>query len=131
MKPKKLLLTPFRKALSSLDEALQIKKVDEIVRDATIQRFEYTYELAWKMIERHLVWMGVSDVRSFSKRDLFREAARIGLLENAEAWFGYNNARNQTSHTYNEQIAEEVFEIARAFAPAARRLLEELEKTHD
>ncbi|HEV7671372.1 MAG TPA: nucleotidyltransferase substrate binding protein [Thermoanaerobaculia bacterium] len=129
MTPKPLILTPFRKALASLDKALEQVK-NEFVRDATIQRFEYTYELARKMIERHFLWVGASEVRSLARRELFREAARVGLIDEPETWFDYNEARNKTSHTYNEAAAEEIYEKARLFARDAHRLLEELEKHH-
>src|SRR3990172_7848592 len=95
----KLVLTPFEKALESLEEILKHTK-DDVVRDATIQRFEYTYELAWKMIKRHLDWAGNPNTASLSKRDLFREAAKTGIIADAEAWFEYHQARNETSHTY-------------------------------
>jgi len=125
----KLILTPFRKALGSLDKALALEE-DEIVRDAAIQRFEYTFEVAWKMIRRHLIWAGTAEVESLSRRDLFREAARIKVIADADTWFEYHQARNETSHTYDETIAEEVYQAARKFAVDARALLNELEKHH-
>ncbi len=131
MSPRKLILTSFRRALSSLEDVLQQPEVGDIVRDATIQRFEYTYEIAWKMIRRHLDWMGVSAVKQLSKRELFRKAAELGLIDNVESWFDYHQARNATSHTYDEEVAKEVFEAAKSFTPAARRLLDELAKSHD
>jgi nucleotidyltransferase substrate binding protein (TIGR01987 family) len=129
MTPEKLVLTPYRKALASLEVALA-EKENEFVRDATIQRFEYTYELAWKMIKRHLKWTGNDQVESLTKRDLFREAARTGLIADAELWFDYNQARNQTSHTYEPKTADEVYEAARKFVSDARALLAQLEKHH-
>lgn len=130
MSPDKLVLSSFRKALRRLEDILCRSEVDDIIRDATIQRFEYTYEIAWKMIRRHLTWMGVSEVEQMSRRELFREAAQAGLIGDVEAWFGYHLARNKTSHTYGEEAAAEVFEVARAFAPSARRLLDHLTKIH-
>jgi nucleotidyltransferase substrate binding protein (TIGR01987 family) len=129
MSSDKLVLTSYEKALESLEEILRHTK-DEIVRDATIQRFEYTYELAWKMIKRHLEWAGNSNAGSLTKRELFREAARISLINDAETWFEYHSARNETSHTYEEATAEEVYEAACKFAPDARILLIELKKHH-
>lgn len=125
----KLILTPFRKALESLEAILEVPK-DDIVRDATIQRFEYTYELAWKMIKRHLEWAGTTDADSLTRKSLFREAARIGLIAGAEAWFDYHEARDLTSHTYDEARAEEVYAVAKRFAPDARRLLSTLQQHH-
>lgn len=125
-----LILTPFRKALASLEEVIAQPKND-FIRDATIQRFEYTYELAWKMIKRHLDWAGFSDTAALSRKDLFREAAKIGLIPDPERWFDYNRARNESSHAYNQEIAEDVYKIARDFLPDAAALLAALRGHHD
>ena len=130
MAEERLILTPLRKALQSLEAVLGREK-DDVVRDATIQRFEYTYEIAWKMMKRHLEWAEGGDADRLARRELFREAARIGLVESAEEWFEYHQARNRTSHVYDEVVAEEVYESALRFAPAAPRLLEALERVHD
>ncbi len=66
-----------------------------------------------------------------TKKDLFRIAARNGLIDNPQAWFQYNEARNLTSHTYDEGNAETVFRKAVEFVSAADRLLGELEATND
>jgi nucleotidyltransferase substrate binding protein (TIGR01987 family) len=123
-----LILAPFAKALASLDDALAQPK-NEYLRDSVIQRFEYTYELAWKSLRRYLMSAGdAQDIDAMARKDLFREAGRIGLIEDVEAWFAFHRMRNLTSHTYNAEVAEEVYLAARDFAPAARRLLEELER---
>src|SRR5256885_2525846 len=114
MNEQKLILTAFQKALLSLENILG-EEEDEIVRDAAIQRFEYTYELAWKMIKRHLEWAGNGEAGTLTRRDLFREAARTGLIADADVWFEYHQARNETSHTYEETAAEEVYESAKKF----------------
>ncbi|SRR6266404_6872327 len=125
----KLVLTSLEKALESLEAVLKLPK-DEIVRDATIQRFEYTYELARKMIRRHLDWAGLSGSIDLTKNELYREAVKAGLIADADSWFDYHQARNETSHTYELTAAEEVYEAAVKFAPDARALLIELRKHH-
>ena len=129
MSQEKLVITPFRHALESLESILREEET-LIVRDATIQRFEYTYELSWKMIKRHLEWAGDSNADSLTRKDLFREAARVRLIEDADKWFEYHEARNRTSHTYDAEVAEEVYEAAKTFAIDARRLLTALEAHH-
>ena len=124
----KLILTPFTKALASL-ESILTREEDEVVREANIQRFEYTYELAWKMLKRHLQWSG-TDTGSWDFKEVMREAARVKLIDDAEVWFEYRRARNQTSHTYEKKTAQEVYEVAKKFAADARKLLTELEKHH-
>src|SRR5438067_9616034 len=111
----KLVLTSLEKALESLESILLLPE-DQIVRDATIQRFEYTYELARKMIRRHLDWAGVSGPIDLTKNELYREALKAGLIDDADAWLDYHQARNETSHTYEESVAEEVYQAARKFA---------------
>ena len=81
------------KALESLEAVLQ-KPKDEFIRDATIQRFEYTYEISRKMIKRHLDWAGISGSIDLANNGLYREAVKAGLIADADAWFDYHQARN-------------------------------------
>lgn len=123
-----IVLTPLRKAVISLKAAI-VQPKDEFVRDAVIQRFEYTYELSWKMLKRFLDESeGASAVDPLSRKDLFRLGGERGVVENVEAWFAYHRARNETSHTYDENKAEQVYEVARQFAGDAEKLLQELER---
>ena len=62
-----------------------------------------------------------------AKRDLYREAAARGLIDDPTAWFGYQAARNETSHTYNAAKAREVHASGVSFADDAERLLRRLE----
>lgn len=122
----KLDLTAFVHALKSLDLALT-KERDEFIRDSVIQRFEFTYELSWKFLSRHLALeLGADTVDTFSRRDLYRIGAEKGLIKDAATWFEYHTARNQTSHTYNVSIADQVYEVARQFSPDAHFLLNKL-----
>jgi nucleotidyltransferase substrate binding protein (TIGR01987 family) len=125
MSTEKLILTPLEKALASLQQALAQPK-NEFTRDATIQRFEYTFELCWKMLKRHLKQEAGST--EYALKDVFREAARLGLINKVESWFDYLEARNLTSHTYNEETAETTYNVAKQFAPDAVSLLEKLEE---
>lgn len=123
-----LVLEPYKRAVASLEEAfLQPKTV--WTRDAAIQRFEYTFELAVRMMKRVLESApDGKEVDEWSYRELCRRAAEIGLINDVEAWFGYRESRNITSHSYDEELADEVYDKAKEFAPAARKLLEALEK---
>ena len=97
-----------------------------IIRDATIQRFEYTYELSWKTLKRYLALE--SGIEEFNIKNLYREAGRQNILDNITHWFQYHTARNMTSHTYNENVADETYDLARAFLVDAEKLVEKLEK---
>ena len=123
-------LDPLEKAIEQLKSGLNQSHADpdnELLRDGVIQRFEYTMDLSWKMIQRYLKHIAqVEESAIRTKKDLFREAGRLGLISNVEAWFGYYEARNETSHTYDPQIAQSVFEQAELFLPDAISLLEAL-----
>jgi nucleotidyltransferase substrate binding protein (TIGR01987 family) len=126
-------LSSLRKALASLGRASRRAlgaPGDEELRDAVIQRFEYTYELCWKMLKRHLesVVPDASRIDALSFRELVREGAERGLVSQVEPWLEYRHQRNQTSHTYNAATAESVFRTALAFEAAAAALLAELER---
>lgn len=123
-----IVLTPLERATASLARALA-QPLDEFTRDSSIQRFEYTYELAWKAIRRVLLnEMGLVDAEGASRRELYRMAAQNGLLADPTPWFGFHDARNRTSHTYNEATAAEVYEVAKGFLPEAQALLKALER---
>jgi nucleotidyltransferase substrate binding protein (TIGR01987 family) len=124
MKTEKISVVPFQKALATLTAILQEKKTD-IVRDATIQRFEYTFELSWKLLKRYLE--SENNVIEPNIKNLFREAGKLGLIEKVEDWFEYLQCRNLTSHTYQESTAEEVYLGAVRFEKSAKFLLKRLE----
>jgi nucleotidyltransferase substrate binding protein (TIGR01987 family) len=126
-------LSSLQKALASLERAATRAlgaTDDEELRDATIQRFEYTYELAWRMLKRHLEHVVPDPARidTLSFRELLREGAERGLLPEIEPWLEYRHQRNQTSHAYNAATADSVFRTALVFRSAARALLDELER---
>ena len=125
---KKMILTPFRKAVLSLEEAfLQTKNV--WVRDATIQRFAYTYELAIRMMQRYFQQKGLvgTNVDAMTYNDLCRIAAEAELIDDPRSWFAYRDARNITSPAYDEDKAEKVYSVAQKFLEDAKALLAALE----
>ncbi|MEO6095841.1 MAG: nucleotidyltransferase substrate binding protein [Fibrobacteria bacterium] len=128
MTPGSINLSPYRQALEALQRALAQPKT-EYLRDSVIQRFEFTYELAWKALKRFLEQEeGAENVDALQRRDLYRMAAEKGLIGDPVAWFGYHRARNETVHTYQEAKADEVYAIAATFVKDAIELLANLEK---
>ncbi|MBL4942401.1 MAG: nucleotidyltransferase substrate binding protein [Colwellia sp.] len=126
-----IVLTPFKKALLSLEKALQQPK-NEFIRDSVIQRFEYTYELAWKFLRRFLVAdVGSETLAPLTRKDLFRLAADKKIIIDPLPWFEYHQARNTTSHTYDEVVAEQVYQSAKNFFDDAQLLYKELERRND
>jgi nucleotidyltransferase substrate binding protein (TIGR01987 family) len=118
------------RALDTLDLALSAHAAtpaDAFIRDACIQRFEYSYELAHKMLRRHLAATEQTSVQELSFPNLIRLAYQRGLLAQSwDIWSTFRDARNATSHAYNEAKALEVVKNIPAFATAARFLLTQL-----
>lgn len=129
----KLDFSSLKKAVNSLGRAVvraQKEPSDEELRDAVIQRFEYTYELAWKMMKRQLEQESAnpSEIDRLSFRDMLRGAAEKGIISDVEEWIVYRDQRNITSHTYDEDEAKSVYNTALEFFKAAEILLSKLEK---
>ena len=99
------------------------------IRDACIQRFEYTYELANKMLKRFLEHSqpDASIIDQFTYRDLLRLAAEIGLIDSVENWFIFRDARNNTSHAYDEAKSLEIFKVILKFILCTQKLIDNLE----
>lgn len=124
-------LSPLNRALAALDRGLarwSAAPADEELRDACIQRFEFTFELCWKMLRRRLQMdlPSAQEVDTMTWRALIRAGAEQGLVEDVDAWFVYRDKRNITSHTYDAQKAAEVAAVLPRFAHDARALLERL-----
>ena len=102
----------FNKALATLIGAINEKDITAYVEDSIIQRFEYTYELAWGTLKTLLEIKGVQ-LRFPS--DIFSEAFMAGWINNAEAWKAMIDDRNLTSHEYKEfyviRIRKDIREI--------------------
>ena len=101
-------LASCRRAVSTLDEVLQME-ISIIIRDASIQRFEYSFESLWKLLKAYLdQYEGI--VCNSPKR-CFREALKVGLLsvQEAETCLVMTDDRNLTSHTYIEAVAEAIY----------------------
>ncbi len=130
----KLDLTSFKKAITSLKLSIDeyAKDVDNLfVRDSVIQRYEYTYSLAVKMIKRYLEVNGEL-VEQMSFNELIRTGNEKGLLlNNLEEWNDYRLKRNITSHTYNEERAEEIISIVNKFYDDVDFLYNKLEKKNN
>lgn len=128
MKKDRLVMTPLRKSIKTLEDILSRPK-SVIVRDATVQRFEYTYEMAQKLMVRYLEQKFSSkEIDGLNRKEILRYAFENGLIKNVEAWFKYHKARNYTSHAYDEKVANRVYATAKKFLPHVKSFLVELEK---
>ncbi len=115
----KLKLEKLDKALTSL-EKIYLKPIQEDRSniDATIQRFEFTFELFWKMLKLFLHDKGLEV--NYPK-DILKEAYMSNLLEDEEIWLKMLEDRNLTSHTYDENLADEIFKRIKLYTPIIRK----------
>lgn len=97
--------TAFSQALNQLEKALNAPET-EFTRDASIQRFEFSYELAWKTLKCYLATL---DITTLSPKETLTAAYKQGLLEDANSWGELHQKRNLTSHTYDAKLAESIF----------------------
>ena len=93
-------LVQFSKALAEPESA--------IVRDASIQRFEFTYELLWKTVKSFLE--DFHGVRAVSPWQVFKEAFAIDIIDNEDIFLEMLESRNALAHTYNEAQARDIYE---------------------
>ena len=97
----------YHKALHRLEIALtKTLDEDDLYLDATIQRFEFTFELAWKLMKAVLEYEGIE---ATSPRSSIREAWKQHLIGDAEKWLDMQVKRNLSSHTYNEETAQDIY----------------------
>lgn len=119
-----------KKALNSLKIAsnlmkksdLQDPELQKALRDACIQRFEYSIELSWKTS------MKVLGSSTMAAKPAIREMARNNLISDSGLWLEFIEARNETSHAYDEDVAAKVFLNVQKFMPEAENLIQALEQ---
>ncbi len=116
-------LENYENAAKQLAKALNEPK-SEFIRDASIQRFEFTYELLWKTIKVFLE--EIHGVRTVSPRQVFKEAFALELIDNEDVFLEMIEARNLLSHTYNENQASTIYRKLPSFLDSFNLVLEEL-----
>jgi nucleotidyltransferase substrate binding protein (TIGR01987 family) len=129
-------VTAMKQTLERAEDKAFMDNQDAITRNAirsgVIQHFEFTYELCWKFIQR---WIRLNRTpedadHPRTRKDLFRLAAQNGLIANPSPWFKYAEARNITSHAYDDNKADAVYFASKTFILDAEYLLERLEKAN-
>ena len=113
----------YRKALMKFNQAVELlsihiereETVDELLKEGLIQRFEYTHELAWKVMKDYAEYQGYTDVRG--SRDAIRKALEMNLIDD-KRWMDTIEDRNLTVHNYDNEIASEIYNnIMCVYAP--------------
>ncbi len=130
----KLDITPFEKALNSLKEVIEVYNSDKtnlMIRDSMIQRFEYTYSIALKMIKRFFSKGAfvLENIEGMTFNEMIRQANKMELLKSdLEKWDDFRQKRNLTSHTYDENVANAVALVVEDFAIEVQYLLDRLKE---
>jgi len=122
-------LLNYQNALNRLKEAVAAYKEEnsgDVVRDGMIQRFEFTYELAWKTTKAYLEDIGLADRNN--PKAVIKEAYVQKIISNEETWIQMLRDRNMTSHVYQEEVAAEIAErIANMYVREFESLLMRLQ----
>lgn len=105
----------YRRALAKLSAAVNTmtsesdfsSDIDELLKEGLIQRFEYTHELAWKVMKDYAEYQGYTEIRG--SRDAFRKGLMMDIIDSPD-WMDSIEDRNLTSHNYDEDTANEIYE---------------------
>lgn len=96
--------------------------------DATIQRFEFSVELFWKLLKRLLSDLGQE---THYPKAVLKEAFVVELIHQEQVWLAMLNDRNETSHTYDEELADAIYgRIKTTYIPLMQTTLDALQKTY-
>ncbi|MFD3157332.1 nucleotidyltransferase substrate binding protein [Haloimpatiens sp. FM7330] len=118
----------FIRALDKLKEGLlQYDEENELLRDGIIQRFEFTFELAWKTLKEVFEDEGLIGLNS--PKSVLREAFQAEIIKNEKLWLNMLMDRNATSHMYSESKAMEICKnIKEEYVKALENLKEQIIK---
>ncbi|MGL5328784.1 MAG: nucleotidyltransferase substrate binding protein [Peptostreptococcaceae bacterium] len=114
----------FTKALKRLEEALKKDLDDDIIIDGIIQRFEFTFEQAWKVMKLYLEDQGILD-EALAPRSTIRCAFKHKLISDGDIWIEMMLDRNRTSHMYDEETAVKIVKLVK------EKYIEEFNKLKD
>ncbi len=102
-------LANYERALGQLTRAVELaqeRPLSELERQGLIQAFEFVFELAWNLMKDYFLYQGNPTITG--SRDAIRTAFKQGLITDGEGWMEMIKSRNQSSHTYNESVANEI-----------------------
>lgn len=88
--------------------------------DATIQQFEFTFELGWKFLKKYFL---TKDILLNNPKEVLQEAFVVGLIGNEKVWLQMLTDQSNTSHTYDEKLADELYMRIRGYVADLKQLL--------
>jgi nucleotidyltransferase substrate binding protein (TIGR01987 family) len=109
----------YAQALQKLTDAVELanqRPLTPLEQQGLIQAFKFTHELAWNVMKDYFYWQGNAGITG--SRDATRDAFAKAIVDDGEGWMEMIKSRNQSSHTYNQQIAEQIAEqVVRRYHP--------------
>ena len=99
----------YQKAFTQLTQAVDLSRqraLSKLEHQGLIHGFEYTHELAWNTLKDFLEARGAAEI--FGSRDTTRAAFTAGLIDQGEVWMQMIQSRNQSTHTYNEEMMTQI-----------------------
>ena len=121
-------LKDFENAFMKLKEGTQKENPDDLEIDGVLQRFEFTFELAWKTLKDYMEYQGFSN-RIGSPREIIQQAFKHGIIEDGETWIKMMLSRNALSHLYDENTSRKIYkEIKKQYIELLEALIEKLKK---
>ncbi len=98
----------YTKAFNHLRNSLQLIQFSDLEKEGVIQRYEYTFEVAWKTLKDFLESEGITSLTG--PRSVIKEAFSKEIISNGHAWIDMMDLRNLTTHTYDDEILQSTFE---------------------
>lgn len=107
-------------ALKKAIDLSQTRELTKLEKQGVIQSFEYTHQLSWNVLKDYLTEQGILGL--IGSKDTTRQAFKSNLISDGETWMEMIKTRNLTSHTYDEELAENTFKaIVESFFPAFKK----------
>jgi nucleotidyltransferase substrate binding protein (TIGR01987 family) len=117
----------YLKALAQLNRYKEKNELNDMERQGLIKAFELTFELAWNTMKDYLEHQGIQNL--VGSRDAIRQSFSNNIITDGETWMNMIESRNNTSHTYNEETANEIAnEVLIKYIPLFNTLGEKLSK---
>ena len=137
MKKEELSLTNLKNAIDSLIESSSAYKSNKdekmrgFIEDSCVKRFEFTVETSWKIMKKFLkLEYGKSDAE-LTMNNIFRFMEGYNLISSWESWKNYYNHRNNTSHEYNQDKAQETLKLVDSLIKDSKELYNNISKKLD
>ncbi|MCL2182154.1 MAG: nucleotidyltransferase substrate binding protein [Chitinispirillia bacterium] len=121
-------LDNYTKAFAVLERIHRIqeeRELSEAERMGLIQSFEFTFELAWNLMKDYLRHKGIFDITG--SKDAVRAAFKNGIIDDGAVWMDMIDRRNETAHTYEEEVAIRVAsDVSNSYVEEMRRLMKKM-----